>query len=213
MEVDKHLPKIIASQIVTDIINNVLESGEKVIEERYANSFGTSRGPVREALYILENEGMIERIPKRGSFVKKYNKQDLCDLFEVRGSLENMSLSRLKYPLQEDPVNEIDQIISDMATANMEVYAQLNNDFHYKVLSLSGNEVFKNIFSRLGTPLITLQKIVLETPESVKQSYEEHKMLWNAIKVGKINLAKAVLEDHIESGKRRFYEAVEKNKK
>lgn len=203
---------MIAGQIVTDIVNNILVSGEKVVEERYATIFGTSRGPVREALFILENEGMIERIPKRGAFVKKYNSEDLFDLFEVRISLEIMSIQRLKYPLDEDRVKEIDQIISDMENTTQKEYARLNNEFHYKLLSLSGNEILKNFYNRLGTPLITLQKIILEIPESMKQSYEEHKMLWNAIKAEKINIAKAMLEDHIESGKRRFYEAVKKQK-
>jgi DNA-binding GntR family transcriptional regulator len=208
----KHLPEMIASQIFTDIVNNKLLPGEKVIEERYANHFNTSRAPVREALYILENEGMIERIPKRGAFVKKYNMQDLCDLFEVRGSLEIMAFQRLKFPLQEDQVKEINQILEDMKTATLEEYAKLNNDFHFKILSLSGNEIFKNIYLRLGTPLIALQRLALHKPESVKESYEAHKMLWEALINGKINIAKVILEDHIEDGKRRFTQASETNR-
>ncbi|MCM3668675.1 GntR family transcriptional regulator [Mesobacillus maritimus] len=205
-----HLPKMIASQIVMDIVNNKLVPGSKVIEEKYANTFGTSRGPIREALYMLETEGLIERIPKRGAFVKKYNKQDLCDLFEVRIALEIMSIRRLKYPLPENKINEIDRIIEAMYTANQEEYSILNNDFHYKILCLSENEIFKNFYSRLGAPLIALQKFVLETPENIQHSLQEHQLLWKAIKERKLNIAKAVLEDHMESGKKRFLMGIEK---
>lgn len=208
---DNYLPRTIASQIVTDIVNNKLQPGEKVIEERYASIFGTSRGPVREALFILETEGMIERIPQRGAFVKKYNPQDLCDLFEIRISLEMMALDRLKFPLPDSSVKEIDAIIMEMETADPEKYAQLNNDFHYKMLSLSNNEVIKNMYSRLGTPLIALQKLILNTTDNVNSSYEAHKMLWNAVKKGQLHLAKAVLADHLEDGKRRYFIEIEKN--
>jgi DNA-binding GntR family transcriptional regulator len=204
MEFEKSLPRMIASQIVSDIIDHTLKPGQKVVEERYSDKFGTSRGPVREALYLLENEGMINRIPKRGSFVKKYELHEFCDLFEVRNLLEIKAISQLKLPLPSDCVEEIDRIIQEMEYANEADYPYLNSDFHTKLLSLSGSEVFINLYTRLGTPLMALQKLALLQPGSIEQSLEEHKMLWNVIKKGKIKIAKVLLEEHIEEGLRRL---------
>jgi DNA-binding GntR family transcriptional regulator len=210
MDFEKSLPKMIASQIVSDIIDNTLHPGEKVVEERYSEKFGTSRGPVREALYLLENEGMVQRIPKRGAFVKKYELNEFCDLFEVRILLEIKAMDQLTFPLGEENVREIDSIIEKMEHAKKEDYPYLNSDFHSKLLSLSGSEVLINLYSRLGTPLMALQKLALIEPESIQQSLEEHKMLWTVIKNGKIKLAKVLLEDHNDEGIKRLTWAFEK---
>ncbi len=194
--VTSSLPRKIANQIAIDIFNEKILPGQRIIEDRYASDFGTSRAPIREALYLLEIEGVIERIPRRGAFVKKYKNKEIKDLYEIRLSLELMAIDRVTSAIPKEKANEIDRIIEQMENADLESYAQLNSDFHIKLLALSESEVFINLYTRLGSPLMALQRLSFLRLESMETSIADHKMIWKAIQDKKIKMAKVLLEDH-----------------
>lgn len=200
MEIVNSLPSIIARQIATDIFNEKLIAGQQIIEDRYAEDFGTSRAPVREALYLLAIEGLIERVPRRGAYVKKYNKQDIKDLYEIRLALELIAINHIQIPLEESQVCKMDQIIESMETTtrdkNQERYTQLNSEYHIQLIALSKSEVLRNLYTRLGSPLIALQKLSFLNIKDIENSLEDHKILWSLLLNGKKTTAEAVLKEH-----------------
>lgn len=200
MGVVNSLPSIIARQIATDIFNEKLSAGQQIIEDRYAEDFGTSRAPVREALYLLAIEGLIERVPRRGAYVKRYNKQDIKDLYEVRLALELIAVNRIQPPIEESQISKMDQIIVNMETAisegSHEKYTQLNSEYHIHLITLSKSEVLKNLYSRLGSPLMALQKLSFIKLKDIEDSLADHRILWSLLLTGKRTTAEAVLKEH-----------------
>jgi DNA-binding GntR family transcriptional regulator len=200
MGVVNSLPSIIARQIATDIFNEKLVAGQQIIEDRYAEDFGTSRAPVREALYLLAIEGLIERVPRRGAYVKRYNKQDIKDLYEIRLALELIAVNRIQPPIEERQIARMDQIIASMETAisegSHEKYTQLNSEYHIQLIGLSNSEVLNNLYSRLGSPLMALQKLSFIKLKDIEHSLADHRILWSLLLTGKKSTAEAVLKEH-----------------
>ena len=78
------LPEQIAELIFTSIANGEYEPGERIREEALAEQFEVSRGPVREALRILEKDSVVRILPNRGAHVTQLSIKEVADIFEIR---------------------------------------------------------------------------------------------------------------------------------
>lgn len=81
----------VVEQIRTAIIEGHLKPNDHIVENYLTEQFGVSRTPVREALILLEREGLVVSIPHRGTFVRAYTEQDVLSIFSMRINLENMA--------------------------------------------------------------------------------------------------------------------------
>ncbi|MDQ0159861.1 GntR family transcriptional regulator [Alkalibacillus salilacus] len=77
------LPQSISKEILRKIMKGELVSGDKIVEENIASELETSRAPVREALYLLQVNGIVDRIPRKGTIVKSFTRDDISDYVEV----------------------------------------------------------------------------------------------------------------------------------
>ncbi len=78
--IGESLPEQIARYILEQIIAGTLKSGEKIIEEKISSALQVSRAPVREALYLLQIDGIVERIPRKGTVVKVFCQEELKEV-------------------------------------------------------------------------------------------------------------------------------------
>jgi DNA-binding GntR family transcriptional regulator len=85
----------IAIQLADDIVNDRLTPDTRVQEIAVAARFKVSRGPVREALRILESSGLVTILPRRGAIVTKLSVEEVADLFEIRSVLFGLAASRV----------------------------------------------------------------------------------------------------------------------
>ncbi|MBI9104872.1 MAG: GntR family transcriptional regulator [Spirochaetales bacterium] len=150
------MTKRIASHIRNQIFTNELREGEKVVEHKIASQVGTSRGPVREALTILENQGLIIRIPRRGAFVVKINEQDVSEIYTLRLAVEQLAVKMITDRENVPPLtrlqticDDIDQLLSD-DTANKIALAELDMKFHHELVFLSGNARALSVWENLA---------------------------------------------------------------
>lgn len=81
------LPEQIAARIGDRIIDGTYEPGERLVEQDFAAEFSVSRGPVREALRLLEKEGLVRIHARRGAEVTRLSAQEVAETFEVRAGL------------------------------------------------------------------------------------------------------------------------------
>lgn len=89
------LPEQIANKLVEDIICGTYSPGQRLQETSIAEEFGVSRGPVREALRIVEREGLANIRPRYGAFVAKLSAKNVTDIFEVRSLLLALAARRI----------------------------------------------------------------------------------------------------------------------
>lgn len=196
--VNNALSNLIKERIVEEIILGKIKSGEKLIETKYAEEFGTSRAPIREAFYLLSQEGFVQKIPRKGTVVKGFTTEEIKDLLEIRNFLEDQALQKLQPMLTPHVIERMEQIIQAMEQPKIGVkeYASLNYEFHFQLISASQSDVIKNAYSRLGTPLLSLQTMSFEAEEHIKKSLEEHKKIVRFFREGRMDEARKLLAKH-----------------
>ena len=88
------LPQQIADRIFAGIARDAYASGDRVREETLAERFEVSRGPVREALRILEKDAVVRTLPNKGAHVTQLSAEGVRDIFEIRRKLSGAAISR-----------------------------------------------------------------------------------------------------------------------
>jgi DNA-binding GntR family transcriptional regulator len=205
---DSSLPNQIAKRIAEQIMEGRFNPGESLREGDLSSEFGTSRAPIREAFYLLEIDGLVERVPRRGVFVKGYSSAEMYNLFELRGMIEQLSLKRFGESTESSEAAEslvqLEQLIEEMKEFELtgrdrEAYSELNVKFHLWLIRLSGSEVLEGFYSRMGTPLNALVKVSFIEGSNIQRSISEHREIVQLLKQGHIEQAQEVLKKHNEA--------------
>lgn len=139
------LVDLATERLRAEILSGSLEPGDRVVEDQICRRYGISRAPLREALRLLAQQGLVEHLPRRGMRVSDWSPTDIRQLFDIRHVLERHAvLSAL--PLDHthgDPLTPVRARLADMRTAE-ERGDQLAKDdahraFHAAVVALAGN--------------------------------------------------------------------------
>lgn len=136
---------VIADLLRKDIIEGRLKGGHELRQEQLAETYGTSRIPVREAMQALERDGLITILPNRRSVVAEFNDPDIEDHYRVRALIEGEAAaicSRLEVDLA--PLREIqDHLEADLHRShpgqNQDSHVALNLEFHSWIWAHSGS--------------------------------------------------------------------------
>lgn len=123
------------------ILSGSLRPGEKIVEEQLCADFGISRAPLREALRLLAQQGLVEHLPRRGSRVAEWSPLDILQLFELRHVLERHAVETA-LPLG-DPSTELLPLhcaLERMTAADDELERDdAHREFHAAVVGLADN--------------------------------------------------------------------------
>ena len=190
----------IAEHITDQIIKGELIPGDKLIEHIYAEEYGTSRAPVREAIYLLSIEGLVERIPRKGAVVKEYTENEIYDLLEIRNMLETMAIERIdRNEIDQAYLQKMADILEEMKDkTEVHQYTQLNHSFHMTLVEMSKSETIKTMYSRLGWPLLRIQSLSFTNDGNIEKSVREHQMLIEFLRQENIKEAANLLKRHNE---------------
>lgn len=203
------LPQQIAKVIAEEIVERELPFGERLPELDLAGRFGTSRAPIREALYILAQEGLVERTPRRGAVVRRFDRREIEELYQVRALLEGLALEHA-FNEPDDArrtalVSALELAVRRMKDARKEMkrYHALNFELHKTILEVAGRELLLNLYRQIEGPLKVFLRLSLETPGAVAISLVEHEKLLDAIRECDLKLASDILANHDKDGMQR----------
>ncbi len=127
------------------IISGEYEPGERLRAEALAERFGTSRTPVREALMLLEGDGLVGIEPRRGAVVRSFDPADLADLYEVRAVLEARAAGLAAARITPDDLAALEATCdrAESQTGNsartVDTLIATNEDFHRIVIAAAGS--------------------------------------------------------------------------
>jgi DNA-binding GntR family transcriptional regulator len=179
------LPEQIAERIGNAIIQSGYEPGARIQEQEVADQFQVSRGPVREALRILERDGLVQINARRGAQVTQLNIGEVHDLFEVRISLIGLS-ARLAAE-RRDPAflarfRAGVERISEMAKSG-DADAYTNTVYRHNLLLAegSGNRFLRNLVFSLAHQTLRYSRLGLSTPKRRAQSARNWRALLAAV--------------------------------
>jgi GntR family transcriptional regulator, gluconate operon transcriptional repressor len=126
-----------------NILNGTLRPGQQLVQAEIAAQMKVSRAPVREALRHLEEEGLVESVPYRGTFVSRVTRRDILELYSLRGALEALAVRLIIQSARKSDLEELEGIVALMASAaeskNDEAMNDADIDFHNRLCQLSGH--------------------------------------------------------------------------
>ena len=193
----------VAARLRELIYAGTLPAGSWIDELALAKSFGLSRTPLREALKVLEKEGLVRNVPRQGSFVTELSAEDLEALFPIMAMLEaRCALEATKKATAADlrGLEAIHAELERCADAGDAVgYYAANDQFHVRLEVLSGNRWLQRVTSELRRFLRLLRGRQLGVPGRRDQSLAEHRALMKAIKARDALRAERVMADHLHA--------------
>jgi DNA-binding GntR family transcriptional regulator len=185
-----------------DILAGRLDPGTELSEVALAREFGTSRGPLREALGRLAAEGLVTITPRRGAVVTQLSRQEFLDAYQVREALETLAI-RLAVPLMSDvEVAHLRELCELMGRAarddEVHVFFDTNNSFHEALVRGSRNDKLHEVHRMLVGQMVPYLPRSLELRGSLQQSVAEHEAILAAIEARDPERAAELLAEHIE---------------
>ncbi|MGE0220318.1 GntR family transcriptional regulator [Mycolicibacterium sp.] len=135
------LVEVASQRVRAAILSGELVPGQKIIEEQLCADFGFSRAPVREALRVLTQQGLVEHLPRRGSRVAEWSPADILQLFELRHVLERHAVeSALPLPDPGQALEPVRTALERMDTAEDALGRDdAHRAFHAAVVGLAEN--------------------------------------------------------------------------
>ena len=201
------LPRATYASMVTErlrdsIVNGSLEPGSQLSEVELATRFGVSRGPVREALQRLIQEGLVRSEPHRGVFVPVLSDDDVRDIYLARDALETSAVRRIIDTSRgEQAASELDQSVKLMAEAeaaeDWEAVGRHDLDFHTTLVAATGSERLQRMFSTVISET-RLCLGVLTAADARTDLVGEHRQIASLIREGRAAEAVTVLKRHFD---------------
>jgi len=155
-----------------------LAPGDKVRQEEIADALGISLSPVREALAVLEQEGQVTYLPRRGYFVTELDVDDLREIYELRALLEERAARRALPLLDEDALERVAIAARDCARAveGGDVAAELeaNRRFHFGLLESPGQNHTLRVIRLLWDSTETYRAMYYNAPEARHEAIAAH---------------------------------------
>ncbi len=183
------------------IIRQELQPGKRIIEQDIAKEFETSRGPVREALRDLENEGLIEYTRNVGCTVKQATVSDSYEVYLLRATYETTAVKMINGKIPEETIHNLEIILKKMeglAVNEYEKIVELDNAFHEELVSMVGLDRLHKAWKLLGfANIVTAYTINLNMEKRIHHQYPSHKIIIDLCKEGNVKeICKAISQHY-----------------
>lgn len=195
------------------ILGGQLRPGERVREIELADRFGVSRGPVREALRVLENEGLILRKPRMGSFVIPLTSSDSRDIYELRTVIEPLAiqLSLKRHPAEVALAlkRSLETMRQALSRSDYPAIADEDLRLHSHFYEWSDNERLRGSWENLKWPMHLL--VVLtggHDNDEWREVVEGHVPIVDAAAAGDIDGCVASIRQHLDAAQARIVSSI-----
>jgi DNA-binding GntR family transcriptional regulator len=168
------------------IVAGALKPGERVNQEDFADQVGLSVAPVREALRVLEQEGQLTYLPRRGYFVTELHYDDLAEIYELRALLEARAARHALPTLDDDAVQRITDAARECVVAATagDVAAELaaNRRFHFAIVEAPGQPHALRLIQLLWDSTEAYRAMYYNAPAERAASLDAHDRILAAIR-------------------------------
>jgi DNA-binding GntR family transcriptional regulator len=175
--------------------------GARLVERDLAAEFEVSRVPVREALQMLEREGFVELMPRRGAVVRQLTPAVVSDLFDIRQALEVLAARAAAVRIDDGGLQRLHGVLDEgrrALEADDHVWSgSANTAFHETILDLAGNEPLRDLLE----PLAGRLKWLFRQTTDYARVQAEHEQLYAALAAGDAELAGAVALAHVRASR------------
>ncbi|MBS3784328.1 MAG: GntR family transcriptional regulator [Anaerolineae bacterium] len=158
------------------------------------------RTPIREALQRLDSEGLVNIVPRRGTFVNDISVTDLQKIFELRIVLEGFCARLAAQRITNEQLKRMESVLQDLEQlqdGDPQALMSIDKRFHRLLYASADNEFMADILNRLYDLSLRLWHLVLNRLDEVRHSIEQHGDVYRALKEGEGDRAEAIIQKHI----------------
>jgi len=208
----------ISEYIKQAILEGELNPGDKVNEVHLASKLSISRAPIREALQMLVQDGLIVSIPQRGKFIAALTAKEIQDSYFIGGVLEGAVVASTITEFTEEDFSKLRSVLDQMKYLaengeNREQLATLDNQFHDILFSKTDNSLIVELSRRScrGVSKFLLFKYWRDI-FTTKEVYQRHKVIVEVLqRKDPVAIEKCLREHYIDAGRRMMRYGVDKS--
>lgn len=203
LKIDEYLPlrEVVFNTLRNAIVRGEFQPGERLMEVTLANKLGVSRTPVREAIRMLELEGLVVMIPRKGAEVANITVKDLKDALEVRMALEALSVKLACERIDDEGKEELKEkcMVFKEAINSKLVPAIVEGDeaFHNVIYKASKNQKLINMAQNLREQVYRYRVEYVKDFSYHDNLIREHDLITMAILKGDKENAERIMNEHI----------------
>ena len=203
LNMDAYLPlrDVVFNTLREAILKGELKPGERLMELQLAAKLGVSRTPIREAIRMLEQEGLAVTIPRRGAEVAKMTEKDMNDVLQVREALDELAVSIACELITEEELEKLEKATQDfekaLVTGDIKQIAEADIEFHDIIYQASRNPKLVNILNNLREQIYRYRIQYLKDEKNYTNLLEEHREILEGLTKKDKELVESSMRRHV----------------
>ena len=197
----RNLSDDVAKLIRKMILNGTFKPGERLNQAQLAEDMNISRGPIREALKLLENEGLIKHETNKGTSVTTLSTKDAYEIYSLRGLLESEAARLAAANITDKDFARLDELLEEFEDAflakDLEQEASCDIKFHGMIVQLSNHQRLIRMHQQLDTQVGAMFLTVAnKLPLRASMVIENHQILMDTLRTKDFDKIKRAFSEH-----------------
>ena len=217
----KDEPRGVFERLRRSILEGEYGPDERLVEGQLAERLGVSRTPIRQALAMLEAEGLVEIAPNKGAVVCSFSIEDVWDIYDLRAVLEGHAARRAAGRINDEELSRLRDVAEAMEKISPERFANhgeesrwlvaANQEFHGTIVAASRNgRLGKLIWRTVEVPLM-FKAFFWYGPRERAISSHYHRQILRALETGDGERAEIIMREHVYEGRDFVIEALKED--
>ena len=183
------------------ILKGDLKPGERLMELQLASKLGVSRTPIREAIRMLEQEGLAVTTPRKGAEVAKMTLKDMEDVLEIRDALDELAVRIACQKITDEQLKQLEDVKElfekNTQTNNVKNIAEADVSFHDVIYEATGNPKLVTLLNNLREQVYRYRVEYIKDPKNYPTLIAEHEAILDSLKNRDVKNAVEAMHVHV----------------
>lgn len=202
IEKNKSMREKVYDTLKQMIIDGVIKPGERIIETEYSNKFQISRTPIREAIRMLELEGLVESQTTGGVIVKTLTREEISEIYKIRIALESLIIEEIIKKINNQDIKKLEKVLKNTKKAfevkDIEKVFSLFTEFNQILYDIASLPKVTGMINNINLYLKRFRKLSIDNPFRKEEAFEDHVQILEAIKNKELSTAISINRMHLE---------------
>lgn len=218
VHMDEYLPlrDVVFRTLRQGILMGELKPGERLMEIHLANRLGVSRTPIREAIRMLELEGLVTMIPRRGAEVSQITEKNLRDVLEVRRALDALAVELACERITEEEKKALAAACTEFEqatrTKDAKTITQADVKLHDIIVTAAGNERLTKLVNDMSEQMYRYRFEYIKDETKHQSLIQEHRIIYKSIIECDKKTASEAVKTHIDNQEKSIINKIYKQK-
>lgn len=169
-------------------------------EKELTEALGVSRTPVREAMTLLEQEGFLRTVPRRGIYIQRKTKKEIVDMIHMWAALESMAARLATQRASDQDIANLRRMFDDFRDAtpaeHIDEYSEANIAFHQSIVELSQSQILMDTMKNLFVHVRAIRKVTISQSDRASRSIVDHMRIIEALEQRDTERVESLVRQH-----------------